>query len=196
MRRAAALLVCLPLLFACGSSTSSKAPASASTAAAASGGAATGSTLKPAEPIGTKTYTGLARNHVDTRVDYPQTPPVGGPHNPVWQTCQFYSEPIFNEHGVHSLEHGAVWITYAPDLPADQVAVLKAMEPSQGYLLISPYVGLPANVVASAWGKQLLLTSVNDPRLAQFVAYFELGPQTPEQGVPCQKGTTDLATAS
>ncbi len=196
MRRVAALLVCLPLLFACGSSSSSSNVTSPATAPVGASRQPTQSTLKPAEPAGTKTYTGLARNHVDTKVDYAQNPPVGGPHNPVWQTCRFYSEPIFNEHGVHSMEHGAVWNTYTPNLPADQVAVLKAMEPSHGYLLITPYPGLPANVVASAWGKQLLLTSVDDPRLAQFVAYFELGPQTPEHGVRCQGGTTDLATDS
>src|ERR1700712_1025709 len=186
MRRALAFLVCIPL--AIGACSSDKTAAPATTPA---GGV---TTLAPAEPTGTKTYTDLARTHVDTKVDYPQTPPVGGPHNPVWQTCKFYDQPIFNEHGVHSMEHGAVWITYKPDLAADQVAVLKALEPSKDYLLISPYPGLPANVVATAWGKQLYLDSVNDPRLAQFVAYFELGPQTPEQGVPCQGGTTDLAS--
>ena len=148
----------------------------------------------PGEPAGTQTYTGLARTHVDTRVDYPQTPPVGGPHNPVWQTCQFYDQPIHDETGVHSMEHGAVWITYSPDLPADQVAELQALEPSNDYLLISPHADLPSAVVATAWGKQLLLDSVDDPRLAQFVALFEHGPQTPEQGVPCQGGTTELAT--
>ncbi|MCU1504990.1 MAG: hypothetical protein JWM12_4344 [Ilumatobacteraceae bacterium] len=189
MRRAAAFFLCIPLLLAaCGSDKK------ASPVTTAAAGRASGSTLPAAAPAGTTTYTGLARNHVDTKVDYPQTPPVGGPHNPVWQTCRFYDQPILNEHGVHSMEHGAVWITYRPDLPADQVAVLKAMEPGKGYLLISPYPGLPANVVATAWGKQLYLDSVSDPRLQQFVAYFEVGPQTPEQGVPCQGGTTVVAS--
>lgn len=147
----------------------------------------------PGEPEGTKTYTDLARTHVDTRVDYPQKPPVGGPHNPVWQTCQFYDQPIFDETGVHSMEHGAVWITYSPDLPAADVATLKALEPSKDFLLISPYPGLPAKVVATAWGKQLYLDGVDDPRLAQFIATFEHGPQTPEAGVACQGGTTEVA---
>jgi hypothetical protein len=113
----------------------------------------------------------------------------------VWQTCQFYDQPIHDETGVHSMEHGAVWITYSPDLPADQIATLKAFEPSKDYLLITPYAGLPAKVVATAWGKQLYLDSVDDPRLAQFIATFEHGPQTPEDGVPCQGGTTQLATS-
>jgi hypothetical protein len=58
-------------------------------------------------------------------------------------------------------------------------------------VLVSPFTGLPSPVVASAWGKQLVLESVNDPRLAQFVAYFDDGPQTPELDTPCSQGTTD-----
>ncbi len=67
------------------------------------------------------------------------------------------------------------------------------MEPSKGFLLISPYEGLPAKVVATAWGKQLYLDSVDDPRLAEFITTFEHGPQTPESGVVCQGGTTETA---
>src|SRR5262245_66498261 len=61
------------------------------------------------------------QTHTTEDVTYPENPPAGGPHNPVWQNCGYYSEPIQDENGVHSLEHGAVWITYAPDL--DRAAV-------------------------------------------------------------------------
>src|SRR5215208_5439695 len=61
-----------------------------------------------------KSYSNLSRDHVRGRINYPQNPPVGGPHNPVWQKCGFYSKPVRNEHAVHSMEHGAVWITYRP----------------------------------------------------------------------------------
>lgn len=143
------------------------------------------------EPEGTQTFTGLEQTHVDTPVDYPQTPPVGGPHNPVWQTCAFYDQPIMTERGVHSMEHGAVWITYSPDLPAAQVDTLKALQASGKEVLVSPFEGLPTPVVASAWGKQLQLESADDPRLAQFVAYFDDGPQTPELDTPCAQGTDE-----
>ena len=138
---------------------------------------------------GLKTYTGLSRNHVTGTVSYPQTPPVGGNHNPVWQNCGVYAQPIKNENGVHSLEHGAVWITYQPSLAADQVAKLAADVKGHPYLLVTPYPGLPAPVVASAWGYQVRLTSATDPRLAQFIKTFEQGPQTPEPGAACVGGT-------
>lgn len=188
MRRPAALLhlalaVGLVTLSACSSDSS--------------GGAGTtppgGSTLPPAtgEPEGTQTFADLEQTHVDTPVNYPQTPPVGGPHNQVWQTCAFYDTAIPSERGVHSLEHGAVWITYSPDLDAAQIDELKALQSAGKEVLVSQFDGLPTPVVASAWGKQLQLESADDPRLAQFVAYFDDGPQTPEVGTPCAGGTTE-----
>ena len=87
------------------------------------------------------------------------------------------------------MEHGAVWITYQPNLPADQVDVLRK-EAQQTYVLVSPYPNLPSPVVASAWGKQLRLDSATDPRLDQFIKAFREGPQTPEPGSPCTGGTS------
>jgi len=76
---------------------------------------------------GVESFSGLDRTHTSSPVTYPQTPPVGGPHNAVWQNCGYYNAPIANENGVHSLEHGAVWITYRPDLPADQLGTLRKL---------------------------------------------------------------------
>ena len=139
-------------------------------------------------PNGVTSYSHLSRNHTEGPVDYPQTPPVGGPHNPVPQNCGFYAEPVRNENAVHSLEHGAVWITYRPDLPGGQVETLRDLAQSNNYVLVSPYPGLPSPVVASAWGKQLRLNSANDPRLEQFVSAYSQGPQTPEPGAACSGG--------
>ena len=89
-----------------------------------------------------------------TPVSYPQRPPVGGDHSPIWQNCGFYDDPIANENGVHSLEHGVVWITYRPDLSQDQVNALRRLARNERHILVSPFPGLPAPVVASAWGRQ------------------------------------------
>ena len=135
----------------------------------------------------------VEQGHVDTPIAYAQTPPAGGEHNPVWLNCGVYDKPVPNENAVHSLEHGAVWVTYQPDLPKADVEKLSAEIP-ETYILLSPYPGLPAPVVASAWGTQLRLTGVDDPRLQAFVRQYRQGPQTPEPGAPCTGGL-DLAAA-
>jgi len=139
----------------------------------------------PADLPGVQTYANLTQNHVQGTVTYPQTPPVGGDHAPTWQNCGFYPQPIVTEQGVHSMEHGAVWVTYSPDLPPDQVAVLRNLAHAQTYVLVSPFPGLPSPVVASAWGTQLKLPSATDAELAAFVKYYRNGPQTEEPGAPC-----------
>ncbi|HEY5455952.1 MAG TPA: DUF3105 domain-containing protein [Acidothermaceae bacterium] len=84
-------------------------------------------TTKPAVAIaGVQTFTGLSRTHTTHPVKYAQNPPVGGPHSPHWLTCGVYTTPVPNENAVHDLEHGAVWITYQPNLPAAQVATIQA----------------------------------------------------------------------
>jgi Protein of unknown function (DUF3105) len=145
--------------------------------------------VRPAAPTGgIVTFSGLARDHVNGPVSYPQVPPVGGPHNPVWLNCGIYDRPAPNENAVHSLEHGAVWITYQPDLSAADVAQLRNLVRGHAYVILSPYPGLPARVVASAWGVQLQATGPDDPRLAPFIKTYEQGPQTPEPGAPCSGG--------
>jgi len=135
------------------------------------------------------TFTVSSRTHTTSPVSYPQTPPVGGPHNPVWQNCGYFGQPVRTENAVHSMEHGAVWITYQPNLPKDQVEALAAIAHRQTYVLVSPYPGLPAPVVASAWGVQEWFHTASDPKLSQFVAKYRQGPQTPEPGAACTGGT-------
>ena len=140
-------------------------------------------------PDEVQTYdVGPAGQHTEGEVDYEQSPPAGGEHNPVWQNCGYYAEPVRDENAVHSLEHGAVWITYSPDLSEDEVERLRDIAESQTYILVSPYEGLPSPVVASAWGKQLSLQSAEDPDLERFIGAYRQGPQTPEPGAVCTGG--------
>jgi hypothetical protein len=91
---------------------------------------------------------------------------------------------------VHSLEHGAVWITHSPDLPAEQVAQLEELTTENPYLLVSPREDLPSEVVLSAWGAQLQLDSVDDERVPVFLTKYLQGEQTPEPGAACSGGIT------
>jgi hypothetical protein len=136
-----------------------------------------------------RTYdVGPTNQHTEGDVDYAQSPPTGGAHNPVWQNCGFYQEPVRDENAVHSLEHGAVWITYSPDLPQDVIERLRDLAQSQTYLLVSPYPDQPYPVVATAWSKQLSLESAEVPELERFIGTYNQGPQTPEPGAPCTGG--------
>lgn len=144
---------------------------------------------------GVQEFTGLAHTHVPGVVTYPQTPPVGGPHSQVWLKCGVYDEAVPNENAVHSMEHGAVWLTYRPDLSTAEVDTLhrlQALKPA--FVLISPYPGVE-NVVASAWGLQLRVDSVKDKRLAEFVKRYAGGTQGGEKGTRCDNGFTPAQIA-
>ena len=143
-------------------------------------------------PEGVQEFQGLSREHTNERVEYDQSPPVGGMHSPVWQNCGYYPSPVNNENAVHSLEHGAVWITYEPDLAQSEVDVLRDMA-QQSYMLVSPYPeSMPGPIVASAWGHQMVFDSADDPDLSRFVSAYRQGPQTPEPGAICHGGTSAI----
>jgi hypothetical protein len=138
---------------------------------------------------GLKTFDSLTAVHVATAVDYQaeygMNPPAGGDHNQAWLNCGVYSEPQQNENAVHALEHGAVWVTYDPDALGDaEIETLRDSIPST-YMLLTPYPGLPAPVVASAWGNQVELDGVDDPRLTDFIEKFRQSPDAPEPGAAC-----------
>jgi hypothetical protein len=144
-------------------------------------------------PSGTSTFTETGRSHVQGKVVYDRIPPAGGNHSGVWLNCGVYDQAVPNENAVHSLEHGAVWITYqlslaAADLQALQLLAISKYSGAGRYVIVSPYPDLPAPIVATAWGNQLKLPSVSDPRLAQFIDHFREGPQDLEPGAACTGG--------
>jgi len=115
-----------------------------------------------------------AAEHVTAsqKVDYTYTPPLGGRHDSVWATCTgvIYPVAIRTENAVHSLEHGAVWITYNPDdLDSDDIAELEQRVDGLNYLLMSPYPGLDQPISLQSWGHQLKVTDARDLRIDQFI---------------------------
>lgn len=135
-----------------------------------------------------------SRNHSDQVIDYPQTPPVGGDHAAAWQTCAFYDQPIYKEAGTHSLEHGAVWITFRPDIDAAEIDQIRALA-QQPETLASPWDEaedgkLPAPIVVSAWGAQVGVETITSPVVEEFITQYREAPTSPEAGVPCSQGIT------
>ena len=125
-------------------------------------------------------------DHVDGDVEYSASPPAGGPHSSWWQNCGFYTEPLREELAVHSLEHGAVWVTYTDDAPADELQYLERLAEQNSHLLVSPYSQQDTAIVLSAWGRQLALDSTGDPRFVRFLeTYLRDGPTAPEPGAAC-----------
>jgi hypothetical protein len=138
-------------------------------------------------PEGVRTFPATTNGNVEGPISYEQDPPTNGDHAPYWQKCGFYSSPIENEAAVHSMDHGAVWITYRPDLPADQIDVLRGLAQEE-YVLVSPYPNLYAPIVATAWRNQLELTGADDPRLRRFVDQFRVTETAPRSGNGCENG--------
>jgi hypothetical protein len=127
--------------------------------------------------------------HVEGAVEYPVQPPVGGRHNAAWQRCQgdVYDAPIASEHALHSLEHGAVWITYRPDLPRDQVEALAAKVRGNDHMLMSPFEGLDRPISLQAWGYQLKLDNARDARIDEFIRVLRVNAST-EGNATCATG--------
>jgi len=137
-----------------------------------------------------KWSTKLTQNHVAKDVKYPMTPPVGGDHNQVWMNCNgdVYDEAVRNENAVHSLEHGAVWVTYTGEAPDADVRALAEKVRKTPYSLMSPVEDQKDPIMLSAWGHQRTVTSASDPDVAAFFETYVQGKQTPEPGAACTNG--------
>ncbi|MFJ3910169.1 uncharacterized protein DUF3105 [Streptomyces sp. 2132.2] len=135
----------------------------------------------------------LGRNHVETPVKYPMNPPVGGDHSPRWMNCNgdVYKNAIPEVNAVHSLEHGAVWVTYNEKAAKGDVDALAGKVAKTPYTLMSPDKEQAGPIMLSAWGKQLTVDKADDPRVAQFFTKYVQGPQTPEPGAACTNGLAE-----
>lgn len=134
---------------------------------------------------GVKSFENKGGDHQEGRVTYATRPPAGGAHNPAWQNCGVYDQPIYDEYAVHSMEHGAVWVSYKRDLPAKQIEALKRLVDGRTHTLLSPHDSQSTPVVITAWNKQLQVQDAGDMRLKQFLQKYEQGTEAPERGASC-----------
>jgi hypothetical protein len=138
-------------------------------------------------PEGIEVYPATTNKTVEGPIEYDQTPPTNGNHHPLWQNCGFYEKPVKDRHAVHSMDHGVVWITYRPDLPSGQVDKLHSYG-EEDYVIVSPYPGQDAPVIATSWRVQLELDGADDARLREFVDGFRISEIAPLSGNRCVGG--------
>ena len=136
---------------------------------------------------GVQAYRVDSNAHTEENLTYQPSPPTGGEHFPVPATCGFYAtDAPTDELIVHDLEHGAIWVAYDPDLADAQVTTLSALVAQQAKVIATPHADLSSPVLVSAWGRQLALDSVDDPRLLQFITTYRNSPNAPEPNAACQ----------
>ncbi|MCC3764993.1 DUF3105 domain-containing protein [Glycomyces sp. TRM65418] len=122
----------------------------------------------------------MQQDHVDAAAGwdgenpvYEMTPPAGGHHLSAWQTCtgSVYPAPIVDGNAVHSMEHGAVWLTYDPELVDQaQIDALGLLIQGRDYSLMSPYPGQGVAVSLQSWGNRY---QTDDPADATIEAYLD-----------------------
>ncbi len=142
-------------------------------------------------PEGTREVDVAGAQHVegDVHDETDGETPAGGDHNAIWLNCGFYDEVVDAEFAVHSLEHGAVWITYGSGLGEAGIDSLREVASSRQKVIVSPVPNQTPIVRATAWGFQLDLDDPGDTRLRQFVNEFEGSANAPEPGGLCTGGT-------
>ncbi len=135
-----------------------------------------------------------SREHIQGDIAYARLVPAGDRHNPEWLNCGIFDEPVRVENVLHSMEHGAAWLAYQPDLPEDQVEILQNLvnrersRQGEPLIILAPMPELEVPIVATAWRVQLELEDAEDERLQAFVDRYQRGPFTPEVGASCAFG--------
>jgi hypothetical protein len=139
-------------------------------------------------PEGTREVQVTSALHVQGQIYNPDEVPAGGDMSSAWLNCGFYSQPVPAENTMHSLEHGAVWITYRPDIPQEDIDTIRGLARPLEKTVASPVPGQVSPIMATAWGFQIELQNADDPRLAQFVNEFAGSLTAPEPGGACSGG--------
>ncbi|HEX2143731.1 MAG TPA: DUF3105 domain-containing protein [Glycomyces sp.] len=139
----------------------------------------------------------VQQDHVDAQdptavPEYELSPPVGGDHLSVWQTCtgSVYPDPIADGNGVHSMEHGAVWLTYDPALvDGDGIGLLRSKIEGRDYSLMSPYPEQGVAVSLQSWGNRYQTEDLDDPMIEAYLDTYILNERfNPETMATCSDG--------
>lgn len=133
----------------------------------------------------------LGADHITA--DLPNTlpePPASGPMtNPA--PCQVSYQEIPDTSVIHSLEHGAVYVSYRPDLPVDQADKLNALftKPfsnprfTPNKAVVAPRAVNASPIILTSWKKNLKLDSFDEAKIMDY--YLQNVGKSPEGSSRC-----------
>jgi hypothetical protein len=82
---------------------------------------------------------------------YNSNPPTSGPHFEVPAKAGFREEPVADEHLVHSLEHGLVWISYHPRVAEKVAEELRSLNTQ--WTVITIREANDTDIALAGWGR-------------------------------------------
>ncbi len=116
---------------------------------------------------------------------YNSNPPTSGPHYAVPARPGFRDEPIADEHLVHSMEHGLIWLSYHPRI--SEAAVEQLREYVDGWTVITAREANDTDIAVAAWGRldtfdieisAETLSEADQARIKDFISrYRNRGPE-------------------
>lgn len=114
-------------------------------------------------------------------------PPASGEHaEPLkWN---IYDQEVPDINIIHNLEHGGVYVSYRPDLPADQIAKIKNLfgapfsrkgfSPSK--VIVAPRSADDAPIIMTSWNRQQKFEKFDEQAMYEY--YFQNVGKSPEAG--------------
>ncbi len=139
------------------------------------------------EPLlGEERESGGAATHIEDAsllIILPGEPPTGGPHFGVPQRIGTYVDPVPDGAAIHTLEHGAVWMSYDPE-QVDEATLRELRDLARTFdkdVLLSPRPENAKPIMAVSWGRLLALDRFDAPQLEAFVRTNRN--RSPEPGV-------------
>lgn len=126
-------------------------------------------------------------SHINTgsqHEPYNSNPPTSGPHYSSPAECRVYDEEVIDEAVIHSLEHGAVWVSYKDKSNTALVNQLKGVvEKNSGKVILSPRAANDSEIALVSWTRILKLADFDGDQIAEFIKVNRSN--SPEPLAPC-----------
>jgi uncharacterized protein DUF3105 len=101
---------------------------------------------------------------------YKTIPPTSGPHSAQIIALGIYREPVPEELQVHGLEHGHVFVQYAPGTAQAEVTALERIGrryPRDAY--VAPYPGLDHGIALTGWQRLQRFDHLDEDAVVKFI---------------------------